>query len=537
MRKILLLIMGGIFSIYDSSGQTASYSVIPSPQLVKTTGQDSFHLKENTTITYPKGNELLKRNAEFLSEYIRQATGNAPAIHTYIKETRANNAIILALDPTIKNKEGYILVTTSRGIRISGQTANGVFYGIQTLRKTIPATVTTDILLPAGEIKDEPRFSYRGMHLDVCRHFYPVEFVKRYIDLLALHNMNTFHWHLTEDQGWRIEIKKFPKLTEVGSIRNKTVIGKAGSGKYDNTPYGGFYTQEQAKDIVKYAQERFITVIPEIDLPGHMLAALAAYPELGCTGGPYEVCPDWGIFDDVLCIGNDKTLPFLEGILAEIIEIFPSKYIHIGGDEAPRTRWKECSKCQARIKNEGLKADKEHTAEDRLQTFCMTHIEKFLNGKGQRPAGAVHRDDAHRLRRCHALHLRPGTAGAVCPALAGACAPFHCAGARFRRRPGGVLHRAGLAGQHRLYCSGARQILRFLQPGAADKSGLSASVPCQRIRHRPACSAAQRRRRRGPFAGHSKHDSGKTPGTSLRPRLHARHTRDVPDRRITQIYG
>ena len=387
MRKILLFIIGGIFSIYDSSGQTASYSVIPSPQLVKTTGQDSFHLKKNTTITYPKGNELLKRNAEFLSEYIGQATGNAPAIHTYIKEKRANNAIILALDPTIKNKEGYILVTTSRGIRISGQTANGVFYGIQTLRKTIPATVTTDILLPAGEIKDEPRFSYRGMHLDVCRHFYPVEFVKRYIDLLALHNMNTFHWHLTEDQGWRIEIKKFPKLTEVGSIRNKTVIGKAGSGKYDNTPYGGFYTQEQAKDIVKYAQERFITVIPEIDLPGHMLAALAAYPELGCTGGPYEVCPDWGIFDDVLCIGNDKTLPFLEVILAEIIEIFPSKYIHIGGDEAPRTRWKECSKCQARIKNEGLKADKEHTAEDRLQTFCMTHIEKFLNGKGRQIIG------------------------------------------------------------------------------------------------------------------------------------------------------
>ena len=387
MRNILLFIIGGIFSIYDSSGQTASYSVIPSPQLVKTTGQDSFHLKKNTTITYPKGNELLKRNAEFLSEYIGQATGNAPAIHTYIKEKRANNAIILALDPTIKNKEGYILVTTSRGIRISGQTTNGVFYGIQTLRKTIPATVTTDILLSAGEIKDEPRFSYRGMHLDVCRHFYPVEFVKRYIDLLALHNMNTFHWHFTEDQGWRIEIKKFPKLTEVGSIRNKTVIGKAGSGKYDNTPYGGFYTQEQAQDIVKYAQERFITVIPEIDLPGHMLAALAAYPELGCTGGPYEVCPDWGIFDDVLCIGNDKTLPFLEGILAEIIEIFPSKYIHIGGDEAPRTRWKECSKCQVRIKNEGLKADKEHTAEDRLQTFCMTHIEKFLNGKGRQIIG------------------------------------------------------------------------------------------------------------------------------------------------------
>lgn len=388
MKKLLLLILAGIFSIYDSSGQTVSYSVIPAPQMVNTAGQDSFHLKENTTIVYPKGDELLKRNAEFLSEYIGQATGKALAIRTYTKERKANNTIILALDPTVKNKEGYILTTTSKGIRISGQTANGVFYGIQTLRKAIPATAQkAEISLPAGEIKDEPRFSYRGMHLDVCRHFYPVEFVKRYIDLLALHNMNTFHWHLTEDQGWRIEIKKYPKLTEIGSIRNKTVIGKAGSGKYDNTPYGGFYTQEQAKEIVKYAQERFITIIPEIDLPGHMLAALAAYPELGCTGGPYEVCPDWGIFDDVLCIGNDKTLPFLEDVLAEIIEIFPSKYIHIGGDEAPRTRWKECTKCQARIKNEGLKADKDHTAEDRLQTFCMTRIEKFLNGKGRQIIG------------------------------------------------------------------------------------------------------------------------------------------------------
>lgn len=387
MKKLLLLILAGIFSIYNSNGQTASYSVIPAPQMVNTAGQDSFHLKENTTIVYPKGDELLKRNAEFLSEYIGQ-TGKALAIRTYTKERKANNTIILALDPTVKNKEGYILTTTSKGIRISGQTANGVFYGIQTLRKAIPATAQKgEISLPAGEIKDEPRFSYRGMHLDVCRHFYPVEFVKRYIDLLALHNMNTFHWHLTEDQGWRIEIKKYPKLTEIGSIRNKTVIGKAGSGKYDNTPYGGFYTQEQAKEIVKYAQERFITIIPEIDLPGHMLAALAAYPELGCTGGPYEVCPDWGIFDDVLCIGNDKTLPFLEDVLAEIIEIFPSKYIHIGGDEAPRTRWKECTKCQARIKNEGLKADKDHTAEDRLQTFCMTRIEKFLNGKGRQIIG------------------------------------------------------------------------------------------------------------------------------------------------------
>lgn len=227
----------------------------------------------------------------------------------------------------------------------------------------------------------------RGMHLDVCRHFMPIEFVKKYIDLIALHNMNTFHWHLTEDQGWRIEIKKYPRLTEVGSVRQSTVVGRIGSGQFDGTPHGGFYTQEEAKEIVAYAQEHFITVLPEIDLPGHMLAALAAYPSLGCTGGPYEVAQDWGVFDDVLCMGNDSVITFLQDVLSEIMEIFPSKYIHIGGDEAPRTRWKSCPKCQARIRKEGLKTDKEHTAEDRLQSYCMTRIERFLNEHGRQIIG------------------------------------------------------------------------------------------------------------------------------------------------------
>lgn len=198
--------------------------------------------------------------------------------------------------------------------------------------------------------------------------------------------MNTLHWHLTEDQGWRIEIKKYPKLTEIGSVRQRTVIGH-NSGEYDNTPYGGFYTQEEAREIVEYAQKRYVTIIPEIDLPGHMLAALAAYPELGCTGGPYEVCPNWGVFEDVLCIGNEKTIPFLEDIMTEIIDIFPSKYIHIGGDEAPRTRWQKCPKCQALIRKEGLKADKQHTAEDRLQSYCTARIEKFLNEHGRQIIG------------------------------------------------------------------------------------------------------------------------------------------------------
>ena len=390
MRKLNHALLASALALACASctaEKEANYQVIPLPQEVSLTQENPFKLNENVLIAYPENNALLQRNAEFLSEYIQQATNYAPKTKAIAAGEQVKNAIVLGLDPSIANKEGYVLTTTPEGININGQTENGVFYGIQTLRKSIPAEAKeATILIPAGEIKDEPRFSYRGMHLDVGRHFFPKEFMKKYIDLLALHNMNTFHWHLTDDQGWRIEIKKYPKLTEIGSQRSRTVIGR-NTQEYDNTPYGGFFTQEEAKEIVKYAQERYITVIPEVDLPGHMLAALAAYPEMGCTGGPYEVCPRWGIFEDVLCIGNDQTMQFLEDVMNEIIEIFPSKYVHIGGDEAPRTRWEKCQKCQARIKTEGLKADKNHTAEDRLQSYCMTRIEEFLNSKGRQIIG------------------------------------------------------------------------------------------------------------------------------------------------------
>ncbi|WP_455584789.1 glycoside hydrolase family 20 protein [Bacteroides sp.] len=367
--------------------EQVNYQVIPLPQEVVVNQEAPFTLQETTRILYPEGNELLKRNAEFLSGYIKEATGKGLSVEVITSEGTPENAIILGLDKTIAQKEGYELKVTPKQITISGQTPNGVFYGIQTLRKSIPATTTAaKITLPAADIKDYPRFAYRGMHLDVGRHFFPVEFVKKYIDLLALHNINTFHWHLTEDQGWRIEIKKYPKLTEIGSQRSETVIGH-NSGKYDGTPHGGFYTQEQIKEVVAYAQERYITIIPEVDLPGHMLAALASYPELGCTGGPYEVEKTWGVFPDVICIGNEKAMVFLEDVLSEVIELFPSEYIHIGGDEAPRDRWKKCPKCQARIKSEKLKSDKKHTAEDRLQSYCMSRIEKFLNSKGRRIIG------------------------------------------------------------------------------------------------------------------------------------------------------
>lgn len=391
MRKLTHMLLAGTLILACSScgvETTANYQVIPLPQEVALSQESPFNLNDGTIIAYPEHNELLKRNAEFLAEYISQSTGRTLQTEALAPGSEApKGAITLGLDPAIGNREGYVLTVKADRVTLNGQTENGVFYGIQTLRKSIPAeTKATSILLPAGSIQDEPRFSYRGMHLDVGRHFFPIEFVKKYIDLLALHNMNTFHWHLTEDQGWRIEIKKYPKLTEIGAWRDRTVIGR-NTEEYDNTRYGGFYTQEQAKEIVKYAGERYITVIPEVDLPGHMLAALAAYPEMGCTGGPYEVCPRWGVFEDVLCIGNEKSMQFLEDVMAEIIDIFPSKYIHIGGDEAPRTRWKKCPKCQARIRTEKLKADKNHTAEDRLQSYCMTRIEKLLNSKGRQIIG------------------------------------------------------------------------------------------------------------------------------------------------------
>lgn len=390
MRKLnqtLLAVTSLAISSCTAPKEQINYQVIPLPQEIVTNQESPFTLSGSSRICYPEGNELLKRNAEFLSGYIKDATGKAPAVESIQPGEKPQNAIILGLNNAIAQKEGYELKVTSQQITIDGQTANGVFYGIQTLRKSIPATTGgAEVKLPATEINDYPRFAYRGMHLDVGRHFFPVEFVKEYIDLLALHNMNTFHWHLTEDQGWRIEIKKYPKLTEIGSQRSETVIGH-NSGKYDGTPYGGFYTQEQIKEVVAYAQERYVNVIPEVDLPGHMLAALAAYPELGCTGGPYEVEKTWGVFPDVICIGNEKAMVFLEDVLSEVVELFPSEYIHIGGDEAPRDRWKECPKCQARIRSEKLKADQKHTAEDRLQSYCMARIEKFLNSKGRRIIG------------------------------------------------------------------------------------------------------------------------------------------------------
>ena len=390
MKKVNHLLMAGTFIAACTSCSKeveATYQVVPLPQEISLAQEAPFRLTQSTVIAYPEGNTLLQRNAEFLAEYLRQSVGFAPQTRPFAEGQEPEKGCIrLDIDDDIESAEGYTLTVDADEVEIEGQTPNGVFYGIQTLRKSIPAGEATDVLLPAGEVKDAPRFGYRGFMLDCSRHFFPVEFVKRFIDILALHNINTFHWHITDDQGWRIEIKKYPELTQIGSTRSRTVIGR-NTPEYDNTPYGGFYTQDEAREIVRYAQERYITVIPEVDLPGHMLAALAAYPELGCTGGPYEVCPNWGVFEDVLCIGNEKTFEFLEGVLDEITDIFPARYIHIGGDEVPRTRWEKCPKCQARIRQLGLRDDKEHSAEDHLQSYCMARIEKYLNGKGRQIIG------------------------------------------------------------------------------------------------------------------------------------------------------
>lgn len=361
----------------------ANYQIIPLPQEISVMDQAApFILSNGTKIMYPEGNEKMQKNAEFLASYIKDLTGKSLAVQAGTD----GKGIILQLGGNAENPEGYQLKVTSDQVVISGPTEAGVFYGIQTLRKSIPVAQGVDIALPAVEINDYPRFSYRGAMLDVSRHFFPVDSVKRFIDMLALHNINRFHWHLSEDQGWRIEIKSRPELTEIGSKRAETVIGH-NSGKYDGKPYGGFFTQEEAKEIVAYAAERHITVIPEIDMPGHMQAALAAYPNLGCTGGPYEVWKIWGVSEDVLCAGNDETLKFIEDVLGEIIQIFPSEYIHVGGDECPKVRWEKCPKCQARIKALGLKSDKNHSKEERLQSFVINHIEKFLNDHGRQIIG------------------------------------------------------------------------------------------------------------------------------------------------------
>ena len=391
MRKAYLI--AAILAVVTSCCKTAEnvISVVPYPNEVSVSC-GSFNAAGADFFISECVDEASVKVIEDFACNLSTACGQQSAI----TEKNSGKGFIFILDAKMP-AEAYSIKISRKTVKVSASTLNGFNYAIQTIRQMLPAEIfgkvavaEADWTMPCCKINDAPRFGYRGMHLDVSRHFFDADAVKRYLDVMEIHKLNTLHWHLTDDQGWRIEIKKYPKLTEVGSIRNKTVIGHISQSKeYDRTRYGEgyWYSQEEIKEIIEYAAGKGITIIPEIDLPGHMLAALAAYPEFGCTGGPYEVWGDWGISDEVLCAGNEKAMLFLEDVLEEICELFPAEYIHIGGDECPKVRWETCPCCQAKIRELGLKDDEKHKAVHYLQSYVMARMEKFINAKGKRIIG------------------------------------------------------------------------------------------------------------------------------------------------------
>jgi len=346
-------------------------NIIPRPVYAEKT-EGNFVLSDKTIIYL--ASDSMRSDAELFDEYLNSVYGFELDISS--KAPQDSNYIYLALNNS-EDAESYNMSITTGSISITGGEA-GVFYGLQSLKQLLPLTQGKQLSVDCCEIKDAPRYKWRGMHLDVSRHYFPKEFIEKYIDYLAMYKMNTFHWHLTDDQGWRIEIKKYPKLTEVGAWRNATLKGHYSEWphQYDSTRYGGFYTQDDIREIVAYAEKRHVTIVPEIEMPGHSMAALASYPNLACSGGPFDVATEWGEFEDVFC-PKEETFKFLEDVLSEVIELFPGKYIHVGGDECPKVRWKTCSECQELMKKEGLKNEEE------LQSYFTKRIEQFLNSKGK----------------------------------------------------------------------------------------------------------------------------------------------------------
>lgn len=387
MKKPFNAMFVAIMALLPVCGQAqsqANYEVVPIPHSVELKNGKPFVLDNETYIVCDAGNPALLRNASMLAKYIKDITGLDIAVNPSGK--MGGKSISLASILNSENPESYVITINPDNINIDGASAAGNFYGIQTLRKSIPANIKGEVAFQQTVITDAPEFGYRGAHLDVSRHFFPADSVKKYIDMMTLHNMNTFHWHLTDDQGWRLPLKRHPELITKGSVRRGTCIGKDFN-SCDSVPYGGFYTPDEIKDVIQYAADRYITIIPEVDLPGHMLSALTAYPELGCTGGPYELWTRWGISDDVLCAGNDSVYTLLEDILTDVAEIFPSEYIHIGGDECPKVRWKECPKCQAKIEALGLTDDENSTKEDKLQSYVMSFASDVLSKHGKKIIG------------------------------------------------------------------------------------------------------------------------------------------------------
>lgn len=385
MKKLLATFCAGmalcfLASCAEPQGEVKSYNqginIIPTPQsLVQHDG--FFRLSSNTAIA--AASPEAKTVAEFFAAKMRTATG----LNIQVAE---KGNIQLSVDPSldVANDEGYTLDVTKDGAVVVAKTAQGLFYGMQSFLQLLPAEIESPSKVngiawqaPAVSIKDAPRFGYRGIMLDPCRHFMPVENVKKYLDVLSLFKMNRMHWHLTDDQGWRIEIKKYPKLTEIAS---KRIDG-------EGTEHSGYYTQEEIKEIVKYAADRFITVVPELELPGHEMAAIAAYPNLSCKGEQGTPRVIWGVEDIVMCPGKEDMFTFLQDVIDEMVPLFPSEYFHIGGDECPKISWKNCPLCQKRIKEEGLKADSKHSAEERLQSYVIQRMEKYLATKGKKIIG------------------------------------------------------------------------------------------------------------------------------------------------------
>ncbi|KEZ92987.1 beta-N-acetylhexosaminidase [Nonlabens ulvanivorans] len=372
---ILCSLILTLFSCAEPQVKLLSPSIIPAPQSLQVNA-GHFTINEETTLS---NNDDFTASYNFLNNFLEHASGR-----TWKTKYSETNSIILEYDDSISSKEGYSIESNEHNITIKASTDAGAFYAVQSLLQLMPVDLnnTTEIHIPAITIKDEPRFKYRGMHLDVSRHMYDVEFIKKYINAMAMLKMNNFHWHFTDDQGWRIEIKKYPRLQEVAAYRDSTLLGHYNDTphQYDGKKYGGFYTQEEVHEVIAFAKARHINVIPEIEMPGHAQAAIAAYPELGCTGENVQVAMKWGVFEDIYC-PSEETFTFLENVLDEVMELFPSKYIHIGGDEAPKTQWKTSDVAQQVIKENGLKDEHE------LQSYFIQRMEKYLNSKGRQIIG------------------------------------------------------------------------------------------------------------------------------------------------------
>lgn len=387
MKRILFLFICPLLAVACNKRVVADYNVIPQVQNLSVKDGDIYVFDSSRKLVYD--NQDSRRSLELFAQDLEELVGIRPSVAAGTSEDAKGN-VYFTLGLQDGRKEAYSINVSSDGILVQAVTPEGIYRATRTLLKSVGAEKTSSVEFPSAEVSDWPRFGYRGLMLDVSRHFSDVEMVKRTIDMLALHQLNIFHWHLTDDQGWRIEIKSHPELTEVGAWRDDTVVGRyLGGTDYptDGKRHGGFYTQEQIREIVAYAKERYIEIIPEIDLPGHTSAVLAAYPQLGCEDKEYKVANRWGVIRDVLCAGNPASLDLFKDIMEEVCELFPGKYIHLGGDECVKERWKACPKCQRKIRELGLKDGSRYSKEDYLQSWFMGEVASFVQSKGKRVIG------------------------------------------------------------------------------------------------------------------------------------------------------